>query len=393
MEVKAGYKLTEVGVIPEDWEPTSLATISSFITKGSTPTTYGFKWKTSGVLFLRSECVSEQGLDLTQSMFISEEAHATFHRSQVKPDDLLITITGNVGRVVVFEGVDRANLNQHIARVRISASHADPRFVYFWLSQASVRHYFSSITTGQAYPQISLQQVRSAEVPLPPLPEQQAIAATLSDVDALLSGLDRLIAKKRELRLATMQQLLTGRTRLPGFHEEWGVKRLAEICTMKSGEGITSANIRDFSAYPCYGGNGLRGYTTRFTHDGCFALIGRQGALCGNVVRVEGRFFASEHAVVVTPSSGTDIRWLTYVLASMALNQYSESSAQPGLSVSRIMLLDVFAPPSTAEQAAIAIVLSDIDAELAALKARRDKTRALKQAMMQELLTGRTRLV
>ena len=193
-----------------DWKRARLATLSAFITKGSTPTTYGFKWETSGVLFLRSECVSEHGLDFTQSIFISEKAHEFFQRSQVQPNDLLITITGNVGRVVIFEGVEKANINQHIARVRITSPNVCPPFLYHWLSQASVRRYFSGITTGQAYPQISLKQVRDAEVPLPPLEEQRAIASALSDVDALLSGLDRLIAKKRDLKQAAMQQLLTG---------------------------------------------------------------------------------------------------------------------------------------------------------------------------------------
>jgi type I restriction enzyme S subunit len=162
---------------------------------------------------------------------------------------------------------------------------------------------------------------------------------------------------------------------------------------MKSGEGITSANIDQFSKYPCFGGNGLRGYATSFTHDGSYALVGRQGALCGNVCVVEGQFFASEHAIVVTSSADTDIRWLTSILGRMNLNQYSESSAQPGLSVSKILKLEITAPPTKAEQTAIAEVLTEMDAELAGLEQRREKTRALKQAMMQELLTGKTRLL
>ncbi|MBK6999874.1 MAG: restriction endonuclease subunit S [Rhodoferax sp.] len=190
-----------------------------------------------------------------------------------------------------------------------------------------------------------------------------------------------------------MQQLLTGQTRLPGFSGEWEVAQLTSLCGMKSGMGITSADIDDFSPYPCYGGNGLRGYSSRFTHDGGFALIGRQGALCGNVVGVEGKFFASEHAVVVTPKSQIDVRWLTYVLATMHLNQYSESSAQPGLSVSKILMLDLDVPPSKSEQTAIATILSDMDTELAELESRLAKARHIKQGMMQELLTGRIRLV
>jgi type I restriction enzyme S subunit len=174
--------------------------------------------------------------------------------------------------------------------------------------------------------------------------------------------------------------------------EDWEVARLAAACSMKSGEGITSANIDQFSKYPCYGGNGLRGRASRFTHDGSYALIGRQGALCGNVLGVEGQFFASEHAIVVTAFAQTDIRWLTYVLGEMNLNQYSESSAQPGLSVSKILNLDLSIPPTKAEQRAIAKVLSDVDALLGALERLIAKKRDLKQAAMQQLLTGQTRL-
>jgi type I restriction enzyme S subunit len=92
VELKPGYKKTEAGVISGDWKPTKLETFSAFITKGATPTTYGFSWKNDGVLFLRSECVSEQGLDLAQSMFITPEAHEVLRRSEVRAGDILITI-------------------------------------------------------------------------------------------------------------------------------------------------------------------------------------------------------------------------------------------------------------------------------------------------------------
>jgi len=174
--------------------------------------------------------------------------------------------------------------------------------------------------------------------------------------------------------------------------KDWEVAKVAAVCSMKSGEGITSASIDQFSEYPCYGGNGLRGFTTRFTHEGRYALIGRQGALCGNVLGVEGKLFASEHAIVVTASARTDIRWLTFVLGAMRLNQYSESSAQPGLSVSKLLSLDVARPPTKAEQEAIAGALSDADALIESLEQLLAKKRNLKQGAMQELLTGKKRL-
>ena len=180
-------------------------------------------------------------------------------------------------------------------------------------------------------------------------------------------------------------------TQIGVIPQEWDVVALDAACRMKSGEGITAASIDHVSQYPCYGGNGLRGYTSRFTHDGSFALIGRQGALCGNVVGVKGRFFASEHALVVTAKEGTTIRYLTYVLGRMRLNQFSESSAQPGLSVSKLLGLPLAIPPTEAEQLAIATALSDVDALLGGLARLIAKKRDLKQAAMQQLLTGQTR--
>ncbi|MCG9890828.1 MAG: restriction endonuclease subunit S [Thermosynechococcaceae cyanobacterium MS004] len=210
-----GYKHTEIGVIPDDWGLTSLEKISAFITKGSTPTTYGFSWVQSGILFLRSECVSENGLDLSQSMFISQKAHTVLSRSELHSGDILITITGNVGRVVYLDndfGV--GNMNQHIARVRIVDNNVCAKFIYHFLTQSSVRKAFNTITTGQAYPQISLKQVRDAVIPLPSFPEQCAIAAVLSDMDTAIAALEIRRTKTQAIKQGMMQELLTGRTRL-----------------------------------------------------------------------------------------------------------------------------------------------------------------------------------
>ncbi|HAU1490444.1 TPA: hypothetical protein F8S49_11350 [Legionella pneumophila] len=170
------------------------------------------------------------------------------------------------------------------------------------------------------------------------------------------------------------------------MQNQWKKTHLFMICSMKSGEGITSSNIHEGDKYPCYGGNGLRGYTNSYTHKGSFTLIGRQGALCGNVLFVEGEFFASEHAVVVTPSKQTDIRWLSYALDRMNLNQYSESSAQPGLSVKKLLSLEVYSPPTKIEQSSIAKTLNDADAWIHSLTQLITKKRQIKQGAMQTLL-------
>jgi len=173
--------------------------------------------------------------------------------------------------------------------------------------------------------------------------------------------------------------------------EDWFVASIADVASMKSGSSITSESIDNYSAYPCFGGNGLRGYTKTYTHKGNFALIGRQGALCGNVVQASGKFFASEHAIIVTPQSHINVSWLTIVLKNMNLNQYSESSAQPGLSAQKLQVLK-FGLPEKQEQTAIANVLSDVDALIASIEKLIAKKQAIKTATMQQLLTGKKRL-
>lgn len=140
----------------------------------------------------------------------------------------------------------------------------------------------------------------------------------------------------------------------------WEVQRLKDFASMQSGEGITSESVRVTAEFPVYGGNGRRGFTDRHTHDGTFVLIGRQGAHCGNVHLVFGRFWASEHAVVTSVRDGSDPRWLRYILLQMNLGQYSQAAAQPGLAVERIRVLRLPTPP-LAEQHAIAHFLDHTD--------------------------------
>lgn len=390
MAVKPGYKQTQAGVLPEDWDAVPLEAIASHVGDGlhGTPV-YS---SNGGYFFINGNNLKAGRIVITGDTQSVDQSEFTKHRKPLSDRSILMSINGTIGNLGLFDG-EPVVLGKSVAYINVKLG-TSKLFVYHSLQTRVVRQQFFEGLTGSTIGNLGLATIRRTHIPLPALEvEQRAIAGALSDADALLGALDRLLAKKRDLKQATMQQLLTGQTRLPGFHGKWQQKDLSAVCSMNSGEGVTSADIDAFSKYPCYGGNGLRGFTSRFTHDGDYALIGRQGALCGNVVGVGGKFFASEHAVVVTAFAHSDVRWLTYVLGRMNLNQYSESSAQPGLSVSKVLKLAIVVPPTKSEQTAIAEVLSDMDAELAALEQRRAKTQALKQGMMQELLTGRTRLV
>lgn len=398
------------------WPTRRLRKISAFISKGSTPTTYGFKWEPAGVLFLRSECVSERGLDLTQSMFISEEAHATLRRSEATDGDILITITGNVGRVVRLRGIGRANMNQHIARVRVTAADAEPEFVFQVLAQPAMRAYFASITTGQAYPQISLVQVREAEVPFPPLDEQRTVSEALGHVDALLTKLDQLIAKKRDLRLAAMQQLLTGCTRLEGFAAPWQHIQMGRLGSFSKGRGLAKDDLARGGEVPAVP------YTAIYTD---FGQIASMMDVVGRVSRSRAEVTVNRPSLLIASSSNmlenigkavalcvddevavggdvlifrtqADVRFLSYLLSTESHRRRVVALSQ-GSTIRHVYAATFSAYevelPSRDEQVAIADALADIDAELAALAARREKTRQLKQGMMQALLTGRIRLV
>jgi type I restriction enzyme S subunit len=154
---------------------------------------------------------------------------------------------------------------------------------------------------------------------------------------------------------------------------------------MRAGEAITSSTISEDALYPVFGGNGVRGYTDRYTHDGWFVLIGRQGAHCGNVHLAAGRFWASEHAIVCSVT-GSDPRWLRYTVHSMNLNQYSVSAAQPGIAVERIRDLSVRVPPLEVQRA-IADFLDRKTVALDALIDKKERLVALLQEKRQALIT------
>jgi type I restriction enzyme, S subunit len=177
----------------------------------------------------------------------------------------------------------------------------------------------------------------------------------------------------------------------PVIPSHWSWKKLKHVATLRSGESITSDDIGETGKYPVFGGNGLRGFTSRFTHRGEFPLIGRQGALCGNINYASGEFWASEHAVVVSVREGHVVRWLGELLRSMDLNQYSQSAAQPGIAVEVVANLPIPVPPP-GEQRLIAEFISHETARIDVLLAEKERMLTLldekRAAMISQVVTG-----
>jgi type I restriction enzyme S subunit len=243
---------------------------------------------------------------------------------------------------------------------------------------------------------------------VPPLSEQRAIAAFLDRetgrIDTLIEKKERQVELLQEKRAALISHAVTkgldpdikmkdlGVEWLGEIPEHWEMLALKRLAILKSGESITAESIDKDGDYPVFGGNGLRGYTTTFTHNGNYVLIGRQGALCGNINYAQGQFWASEHAVVVSPIGPVETKWLGELLSAMNLNQYSVSAAQPGLSVETVSNLSIPKPPLQ-EQSIIAAFLDRETAHIDTLttKIRESilKLREYRTALISAAVTGK----
>ena len=370
MEVKPGYKQTEVGVIPEDWNPDYIENFA-VITTGSKNT--------------------QDSVDDGQYPFFVRSQTVERINSYSFDGEAVLTAGDGVGTGKVFHYISgRFDVHQRVYRISNFADCVNGYFFYLYFST----HFYNRImqmTAKSSVDSVRRAMISRMQVALPPTEaEQRAIATALSDVDGLLGGLDRLIAKKRDLKQAAMQQLLTGQTRLPGFHAEWEVKRLGDVLTVRHGKSQHGIAAPD-GKYPILASGGEIGRTHAYIFDRPSVLIGRKGTI-DSPQYVDSPFWTVDTLFYTEISSEADAKFVFYKFTMIRWRSYNEASGVPSLNAKTIENIEVTLPPLR-EQTAIAEVLTEMDAELAGLEQRREKTRALKQGMMQELLTGRTRLV
>ncbi|WP_433945492.1 restriction endonuclease subunit S [Paenibacillus sp. SN-8-1] len=189
------------------WEQRELGEISDFITKGATPTTYGFKWEESGIPFFRNDSIKDNRFVFGEYSYISEEACAALIRSEIRCNDILIAITGDIGKVgIVPKCIEKANINQHMAKVRILKD-AHPYFVYQYLSIDEMQKKYQKIKTGLSMPQLSLEQIRETIVKLPSREEQKKIGAFFKKLDHLITLHQRKLGHLQEQKKALLQQM------------------------------------------------------------------------------------------------------------------------------------------------------------------------------------------
>lgn len=387
MELKPGYKQTEVGVIPEDWEVKLLPEVLRF--RGGKA---------------HEQYITDAGPYVcVNSKFISSDGqvrkHCTANFCPAKKGDVLMVMSDlpngrALAKTYLVEADDTYAVNQRVCA--LTAYRDCPEYFFYVLN----RHpYFLKYDDGVSQTHLLNNVFQKCPIPAPSdIDEQRAIATALSDVDALLDGLDRLIAKKRDLKQAAMQQLLTGETRLPGFKGEWVECKLIELANFYDNLRIpVTESKREIGITPYYGANGIQGYIKGHTHDGEFVLIAEDGANdLSNypVFYVNGKVWVNNHAHVIQGiPNKAKTKYLSYALKNVDFVQVLVGGTRAKLNGSEAKAIKIIIPSDIEEQTVIATVLSDMDAEIAALEQRRNKTKEIKQAMMQELLTGKTRLV
>ena len=272
----------------------------------------------------------------------------------------------------------------------------------YLLEKEPVKGQLRRLATGLKVFGISKQALRDVRIPLPSPAEQRAIAEALSDVDGLLAALEALIARKRAIKQAAMQQLLTGKSRLPGFSEKWETKRLEHIVDCLDHVRIPLNETQRANMpgpYPYCGANGVLDYVNDFILDDDVILIAEDGGYFDEYAhrpiayRMSGKIWVNNHAHILKAKRGYSQGFLYFSLVHKNILPYLASGTRAKLNKSEMNKIEIYLPLHYAEQKAIAAVLSDIDAEIAALERRRDKAHAVKQGMMQQLLTGRVRLV
>ena len=423
--VRPGYKQTEVGVIPEDWNQTTIGEIAAKVGSGMTPRGGSSKYEEYGRPFVRSQNIGWGRLLLGDIAYIDDETHSTFSATELKENDVLLNITGaSIGRsALADQKLVGGNVNQHVCIIRSNPNDANPSFINYLLLSSLGQRQIDSFQAGGNREGLNFGQIRSIKLPLPPTKaEQEAIAEALSDADALIYALEQLIAKKHHLKQGAMQELLTGKKRLPGFGGKWEVKAFNEICWFQEGPGVRNFQFTASGIKLLNGTNIFRGVlnletTSRFISErearGAYAhFLADAGdiVIASSGITIE-RFhekvaFVGEADLPFCMNTST-IRFKPYsgILAPAFLYHFltgdsfkrmiggqATGSAQLNFGPSHVAKVTVSLPPLT-EQTAIATILSDMDTEIAALETRLAKTRALKQGMMHNLLTGKIRLV
>lgn len=426
-----GYKQTEVGLIPEDWNLSILNDLTD-ITRLA-----GYEYSTLWEETPNGEIIALRGFNIGQNKIIekdfvniSDSLSKRLIRSRLFKNDVIYPCVGSIGNAVVIEENDKYHIQQNIAKITPKRDKVTPHYLAYYLMSEFGFKEIERFNGSSSQPNILVGSLRQYLVVTPTLTEQRAIATALSEVDALISSLDQLITKKKAIKQGAMQELLTGKTRLQGFAgsgrfkqtevgvipEEWIVKKFDDFGRFFKGKGIKKDEVR-FEGNPCvrYGelytryenviketfsfiSNDIADQSIKLKRgDLLFAGSGETKEDIGKsaVILRDDTYAGGD--IVIFRAKEIDPIFLGFMSNSIPVSKQKAVNGQGDAVVhiysAGISKIQIPLPPALTEQKAIATVLNDMDQAIERLESKKAKYQHIKQGMMQELLTGKTRLV
>jgi type I restriction enzyme S subunit len=413
MELRKGYKQTEVGVIPEKWEVKKLGIISSITKLAGFEYSLHFNSYNDGgdIIVVRGTNITHNKMDLSDVRTIPSSTSNKLQRSKLFKNDLVFAYVGTIGPVYLIEENDKYHLGPNTSKIT-AGNEAFPQFLYHYFKSWLLKNEIVGHTSIGAQPSLSMSKIRSFRIVLPTKAEQTAISSALSDADALISGMEKLIAKKRNIKQGTMQQLLTSKKRLPGFSGKWQQKQLGNIVQKFINGGTPSTLNAEYWAgnIPWITGadfvnqriseirrfitdEAVKNSSTHVIGRGNLLLVTRTGV--GKLAIAPFDIAISQDITGIYVKSDIDIKFLFhhFNFNSVALKSLNQGTSINGITRDTLSTTSINLPCLKNEQTAIATILSDMDAEIEKLEQKLNKYRMIKQGMMQELLAGRIRFV
>ncbi|MGN0907903.1 MAG: restriction endonuclease subunit S [Bullifex sp.] len=399
-----------IGVIPTNWSTVLFGYVADIFGR------IGFRGYTAddlvaegeGPITLSPSNIIDQKLSLKKCSYITWDKYYESPEIQVNHGDIILVKTASVGKCAIYSSSKLATLNPQL--VVLKNIKCNSKYLYYSLISDIGQMPIILDNFGSVIPTITQEKLSHYKFLLPSILEQQLIASFLdtkcAEIDKVIEATKSSIDEYKKLRQAIITEAVT-----KGFDPnvemkdsgigdgsktpiKWKLLSLKRFVKMNSGDNLTSEEIIEGGSYPVYGGNGFRGYYHSYNCSGLHVLIGRQGALAGNIHIVDGEYWATDHAIVVYNNSKIDTQFLYYKLIGMNLNQYAyETAAQPGLAVNKIINLKSVFPISLAEQNTIADYLDTKCAQIDSLIKSKEKLieelTAYRKSLIYEYVTGK----
>lgn len=361
---------TEIGLLPEDWKVRTLGEVA--------PLQRGFDLPSS---------------ELRKGPYPVVYSNGILNYHNIGPCIAPGLVTGRSGTIGKFTYIPEGRYWPHNTALWVTSFKDNcPLFIRYLFETVN----FGAYSTGTGVPTLNRNDLHTCAIPLPPKPEQERIAAALTSIDSLIDNLERTIQKKKNIREGAMEELLSGKRRLPGFSGEWVEKSLDDLVKVKKGQQKNASELLDKGPYPVInGGQTASGYTTEYNTEGDIVTISEGGNSCGFVNYIRQRFWSGGHCYALyVKDKNLDNTFLYFMLKAgeKEIMSLRVGSGLPNIQTKQLLEFVFFLPSDIREQHAIADTLTALDDEVALLQAERDKYLQIRSGMMDDLLTGKIRL-